>query len=69
MEFLAPLLQRNVVITLAVIGGLVSVLGSYLVRRPNVIGPRPARFVLRTGYTVTWSSVALFIAAGFWGGE
>ena len=69
MDLLAPLLQRPVIIALAITGGVISVLGSILVRRGSWIGPRAARLVLRTGYAVTWSSVALFIAAGFWGGE
>ena len=67
MEFLEPLLQRNVIIALAVGGGLVAILGSYLGRSTSSVDPKFARFVLRSGYTVSWLSVGLFIAAGFFG--
>ncbi len=69
MDLLAPLLQRPVIIALAIVGGVISVLGSVLLRRGSWLGPQASRFVLRTGYAITWSSVALFIAAGFWGSE
>ena len=67
MEFLAPILQRNVIITLAIVGGVVATLGNFLVQKePNNI-PRFSRLILKSGYTITWSSIALFIAAGFFG--
>jgi hypothetical protein len=67
MEFLAPILQRNVIITLAIIGGVVATLGNFLVqKKPNSI-PRTSRLILKSGYTITWTSIALFIAAGFFG--
>lgn len=67
MEFLAPLLQRNVIIGLAVGGGVVALIGSFLLRRKASVDPRVARFVLRAGYTISWLSVALFIIVGFRG--
>ena len=67
MEFLDPLLQRNVIIGLAVSGGLVALLGSFLLRKQASVDPRTARFVLRAGYALTWLSVALFIVRGFRG--
>jgi hypothetical protein len=67
VEFLAPLLQRNVIIGLAVGGGLLALIGSFLLRRKASTDPRLARLVLRSGYAITWLSVALFIAVGFFG--
>ena len=67
MELLAPLLERNVIIALAIGGGVVAVIGSFLLRRKTSINPQVARFVLYAGYTISWSSVALFIVAGFLG--
>jgi hypothetical protein len=67
MEFFAPILQRNVIITLAVIGGVVATLGNFLVqKKPNAI-PRFSKLILKSGYTITWTSIALFIATGFFG--
>ena len=67
MEALAPLLQRPVIIALAVSGGVVALIGSQLLRRSRSVSPRVARFILRTGYAISWSSVGLFIIAGFIG--
>ncbi len=67
MEFLAPILQRNVIITLAIIGGVIATIGNYMVqKKPNTI-PRFSKLILKSGYTLTWTSVALFIATGFFG--
>lgn len=67
MEFLEPILQRNVIISLAIVGGVVATLGNFLVqKKPNTI-PRFSRLILKSGYTITWTSIALFIAAGFFG--
>ena len=67
MEFLTPILQRNVIITLAIIGGVTATLGNFLVqKKPNNI-PRFSKLILKSGYIITWTSVALFIAAGFFG--
>lgn len=67
MEFLAPLLQRNVIVALAIFGGLLALLGSWLVRGKSSVNPKAARLVLRSGYAVSWLSVALFVVAGFLG--
>ena len=67
MEFFAPLLQRHVIIGLAVGGGLLALIGSFLLRKKTSVDPRVARFVLRSGYAISWLSVALFIAVGFLG--
>lgn len=68
MEFFAPLLQRNVIVGLAVGGGVIAMIGSYLLRKNTRINPKLARFILRSGYAISWSSVALFIVAGFLSG-
>lgn len=65
MEFLEFLIQRPVIVTLAIAGAAVATLGSYLMRRGSTVDPKLGRFVLRTGYGIAWVSVGLFIAAGF----
>lgn len=65
MEILGLIADRPVVIALAILGGIVATLGSYLVRHPGRLGERGARFVLRLGYGLSGASVALFIVAGF----
>lgn len=65
MELLDALLQRSVVVALAVTGAVVATLGAYLLRSGSRINPRNARFVLRLGYAITWVSIAIFIAMGF----
>jgi len=67
VELLNHLLQRDVVIGLAVSGGLVALLGNILLRRQASIGPRAARFVLHAGYALSWLSIALFVVLGFRG--
>ena len=67
MEFLDLLLQRKVIIALAVGGGIVALIGSYLLRKKTAVDPKVARFVLRAGYAISWFSVALFIIVGFRG--
>ena len=65
MEFLGPVLDRKVVIALAIVGAGIALLGGYLLRKKSNVDPRVARFVLRLGYGISWASVALFIAVGF----
>lgn len=67
MEFLALLLQRNVIIALAITGAVIATLGSYLVKKKSRGEPKIARLIMKSGYAITWTSVALFIAAGFFG--
>ncbi len=67
MEFLAPFIQRQVIITLALIGAVIATGGSILLKKKSRIKPKLARFIMKSGYAITWSSVALFIAAGFFG--
>ncbi len=67
MEFMTLLLQRKVIIALAVIGALIATVGSILMRKNTSVNPRVARIVLRTGYGLSWGSVATFIIAGLLG--
>jgi len=67
MEFLTPLLQRNVIITLAVVGAVIATSGNFLLKKNSSIKPKIARFILKSGYVITWVSIALFVAAGFFG--
>lgn len=65
LEWLGQVTERSNVITLAIIGAGLSALGADAVARRLRIGPRLARWLLRCGYTAMWTSVALFIVAGF----
>ena len=65
MEFLAPFLQRNIIIASAVIGAVIATSGSFLLKKESRIEPKMARFIMKSGYAVTLLSIALFIAAGF----
>lgn len=67
MDFLEVLLQRSVIITLAIAGAAVAMTGTALLRKGSRVDPRIARFVLRAGYTMAWGSVGIFITAGFFG--
>ena len=64
MEILALFLQRKVIITLAIIGAIIAMTGNYLGLKGH-IDPKLAKFLRTLGYSVSWSSVVLFIAAWF----
>ncbi len=68
MQSLGLLLQREVIIGLALAGGVISTTGGYLLRKNSTTRPNTARLILRTGYAVSWASVAAFIAVGFLSG-
>ncbi len=67
MEFLAPFLQREVIIASAVVGAVIATVGGVLLKKPDTMDPDLAGWVRRIGYAVSWGSVALFILAGFSG--
>lgn len=67
MDLIDAILQRWVVILLAVTGGIIVVAGSLLPRRSTRISRRLAKFVTRVGYAITWISVGIFIVMGFRG--
>ena len=66
MDFL---LQREVIITLAIGGAVIATVGNYLLRgASSTVPPDTARFILRLGYGISFSSIAFFIVAGFMSG-
>ncbi len=67
MEFLTPLLQREVIIGLAIVGAIIATGGGVLVKKPETLDPGLSRLIMRVGYAVSWGSVVLFILAGFAG--
>lgn len=67
MEELALLLHRKVIIAFALIGAVVATAGSVLLKRGNLVKPWLARLMVRLGYGISLTSVALFIVAGFLG--
>ena len=67
MDLLEAVLQRSVIITLAIAGAAVAMVGTALLRKGSRVDPRIGRFVLRVGYGMAWVSVGIFITAGFLG--
>ena len=67
MDLLEAVLQRSVIITLAIAGAAVAMVGTTLLRKGSRVDRRIARFVLRAGYGIAWVSVGIFITAGFLG--
>lgn len=65
MELLDEILDRRIIIALAIVGAAVATLGSYLMRERSKVSPQTARLILRIGYAIAWLSVAIFIFAGF----
>ena len=65
MEVLAFLTSRPFIFSVAVLGAIIATLGSYLMREGSSVPADRARLVMRSGYGVTWVSVAAFIVAGF----
>ena len=64
-EWLGQISQRPNIVTLAIIGAGLATLGVDAVARRLRIGPKVARRLLRCGHAAMWTSVALFIVAGF----
>lgn len=65
LEWLGQATQRPVIVALAIVGAGLATLGADAVARRLRIGPCGARWLLRCGYAAMWTSVALFIVAGF----
>jgi hypothetical protein len=65
MTGLGWLLQREVIVTLAIVGALIATVGSAMTGRAGVQGAALCRHVVRVGYAITFASMALFIIAGF----
>jgi len=60
------LFNRSTIITLAVIGGLISLFVSWNKSR-NVISPENLKFINTAAYFFTGVSIILFIGAGLFG--
>jgi hypothetical protein len=69
MEVLSFLLEREVIITTAIVGAAITVVGTVMTGRKADFPPRLARGIMRFGYAVTFASIALFIVAGFGSGR
>lgn len=67
MDLLDLVLQRPIIIALAIAGAAVATVGSVLLRKGSRVDPKTARLVMRIGYGITWLSVGIFIVAGFLG--
>lgn len=65
MEFLDLIIQRPVVVGMAIVGAVVATAGSFMLARPSRFGKERSGFVLRLGYAISGASVVLFIIAGF----
>jgi len=65
MDLLYALLERRVIITLAVTGAIIATIGSVMVGRISGSASNRGRLVSRIGYLIAGLSVLLFITAGF----
>ena len=61
----ALVLQRPVIIGLAILGAVLATVGNVILRKHADTTNRLGRGILRLGYGFAWLSVALFIIAGF----
>jgi hypothetical protein len=57
-------MQREVIIGLAVGGALLATVGNFLDVKGILIGHKSAQVIRKSGYAVSWLSVAFFIAVG-----
>jgi hypothetical protein len=65
MANLGFLLDRSTIAALAITGAVLALIASLLLRRATATRAGAARLLLRSGYAITWVSIALFIIAGF----
>ncbi len=65
METLIFIMQREVIITLAIVGAISAIVGNLLDAKGILVGRKPAQIIRKSGYTLSWVSVAFFIAVGF----
>jgi len=59
------LLSRPVIIAMAIAGAAIASVGPGVMKKLHWGGAAAQRWVTRLGYAITWGSVVLFIAAGF----
>ena len=65
MEILMFIMQREVIIALAIGGAILAMIGNFLDVKELLIERKSAQVIRKSGYAVSWLSVAFFIAVGF----
>ena len=65
MEILKLMMQRELIIALAVSGALLAMIGNFLDVKGLLIEKKSAQSIRKSGYAMSWLSVACFIAVGF----
>ncbi len=65
--FLDTLLDRDVIIGLAIMGAVLATVGN-IWRYRGSANPRMVTAMVRIGYGLTWGSLAVFIVTGLRGG-
>ena len=65
MEILTFMMERELIIALAVCGALLAMIGNFLDVKGLLIGKNSAKALRKSGYAMSWLSVACFIAVGF----
>ena len=65
MGLISFFLERDTIVVLAICGGIIATIGSYMVHQKTKPRSKFAHLILRVGYGLTFVSVTLFIVAGF----
>ena len=65
MEILMFIMQREVIIALAIGGAFLAIIGNIFDAKGWLINHRSAQVTQKAGYAISWLSVAFFIAVGF----
>jgi hypothetical protein len=65
MELLDALIDRTTIVALAILGAIVATAGGMLGGRRAGHAAKIARLTLWAGYAISFTSIALFIIAGF----
>ena len=69
MELLDALTDRALVITLAILGAIITTAGAVLGNKGTGHAAKLRRVMIWTGYSISFASVVLFIVAGFLSGR
>ena len=59
------IMQREVIIGLAIGGAILAIIGNILDAKGWLIDHKSAQVTRKAGYVISWLSVACFIAVGF----
>ena len=65
MEVLGFIMEREVIIALAIGGALLAIIGNFFDAKGILIGHKSAQVIRKSGYAISWLSVACFITVGF----